>query len=91
MRQLKSFLGLTNYLRSHTKGHSMIVKPLHDLFKGYERRRRNTKLIWNDTALKAFEDIKSAINKCQTMYFMDHYARNRCFQFMYRRLSVPTS
>jgi Reverse transcriptase (RNA-dependent DNA polymerase) len=34
-KQLKSFLGITNYFRDHVRNHSVVVKPLHSLLTNY--------------------------------------------------------
>jgi hypothetical protein len=71
MKELKSFLGLANYLRSHIKRFASIVQPLYDLVKGYEKKKRNIKILWNTQCIEAFENIKIAINECQKMYFIE--------------------
>ena len=66
---LKSFLGLANYFRDHIKNHSMIVHPLQEMIRDYDRNR---KLIWTPETRKSFEVIKEAITDCPTLYFMDN-------------------
>lgn len=69
-KELKSFLGLTNYFRDHIDNYSKITKPLYDLIHGYTKRS-NKIIIWNEQATKAFESIITMIENCPTLYFMD--------------------
>ena len=71
MQGLKQFLGLANYFRDHIRDHSMIVRPLGNLVKDYERKK---KLQWTDESIEAFNRIKKEINDCPTLYFMDEHA-----------------
>jgi Reverse transcriptase (RNA-dependent DNA polymerase) len=54
-KQLKSFLGITNYFRDHVRYHSMIVKPLHSLLTNYCKTK---KITWTAEALNAFNRSK---------------------------------
>jgi hypothetical protein len=54
-KQLKSFLGITNYFRDHVRNHSMVVKPLHSLLTNYCKTKKVT---WTAEALNAFQQIK---------------------------------
>jgi len=71
MKGLRSFLGLANYFRDHIRNHSIIVKPLHDIVKNYERRKV---LQWTPESDKAFIDIQTEISNCPTLFFMDSTA-----------------
>lgn len=71
MKGLKSFLGLANYFRDHIRNHSSVVKPLHNLVSNYEK---NKLLKWTPEATAAFEEIKTRIANCPTLYFMDAHA-----------------
>jgi hypothetical protein len=66
-KELRSFLGLTNYFRQHIQNYSTMVRPLLDVVKVYKPRQI---VKWNDTTLHAFELIKSAINACPHLYFL---------------------
>ncbi len=68
---LKCFLGLANYFRDHVRNHSIIVKPLHDMLKNYDKHR---KLIWTKEGQDAFYLIKEEINKCPTLFFMEEHS-----------------
>ena len=67
-KQLKSFLGITNYFRDHVRNHSMVVKPLHSLLTNYCKTK---KITWTAEALNAFQQIKQEILKCTTMHFIN--------------------
>jgi hypothetical protein len=67
-KQLKSFLGLANYFRTHVRNHSDVVRPLEGMLRDYHKNR---KLEWSDMAIEAFEAIKLAIHECQTLSFLD--------------------
>ena len=53
-KQLKSFLGITNYFRDHVRNHSMVVKPLHSLLTNYCKTK---KITWTAEVLNAFQQI----------------------------------
>ena len=67
-KQLKSFLGLTNYFRDFVRNHSSIVKPLNSLLSNYNRTK---KIAWTKESLDAFELIKASVAKCTTMHFLN--------------------
>jgi RNase H-like domain found in reverse transcriptase len=67
-KQLKSFLGITNYFRDHVRNHSMVVKPLHSLLTNYCKTK---KITWTAEALNAFQQITKEILKCTTMHFIN--------------------
>ena len=66
-KELRSFLGLTNYFRQHIQNYSTIVRPLLDIVKVYKPRQI---VQWTDTTLHAFELVKAAINACPHLYFL---------------------
>ena len=65
---LKTFLGLANYLRSNIRNHSLIVAPLNAMVEKYEKNKR---LVWTPEADAAFIEIKEAIKDCPTVFFPD--------------------
>ena len=67
-KDLKSFLGVAVYLCDHIMNYAIIVHPLHLMLKNYSRERR---LVWTQEGLDAFEAIKTAINNCSLLYFID--------------------
>ena len=67
-KQLKSFVGLTNYFHSHIPDHSSLTRPLNQMLKQYQKHK---KLVWTVEATKAFEEIKNRIHTCQALTFLD--------------------
>ena len=63
-RAVRSFLGLTNYLKRFTKDYSTITHPLRQLI------RQNTEFVWSTECEQAFSQLKSVLtdNTC-TAYF----------------------
>ena len=70
-KQLKSFLGIANYLRDFVKGYSTISQPLYQLLTDYNKTRR---VVWTPKSTAAFHEIKLAVSKCTTMHFMSDTA-----------------
>ena len=66
-KQLKSFLGTANYLRDFVRDYSKISQPLHQLLTDYNKTRR---VVWTPELTAPFHEMKLAISKCTTMYFM---------------------
>jgi len=66
--QLRSFLGLANWFRDHIRDHSSLVRPLHKVLDGYDKKKR---LIWTPELLQSFADTKKAISGCPKLYFLD--------------------
>ena len=67
-KQLKSFLGLTNYFRDFVRNHSAIVKPLNSMLSNYSKTK---KVEWTKESLEAFASIKTEVAKCTTMHFIN--------------------
>ena len=67
-KDLKSFLGVAIWVCDHIPNYSTIVRPLHQMLKNYSRERR---LVWTQEARDAFEELKTAINNCTLLYFID--------------------
>src|SRR5439155_2194075 len=63
---LKSYLGLTQFLARCIPAYSEVVKPLRALLKG-----NPTKLPWNDEAEKAFEELKKIITEAPVVIPFD--------------------
>ena len=70
-RQIKQFLGLVNYFRDHVKRHSIIVAPLQAYVKDYTTRSAIMKVTFDAEAITAFHTIKSMIEACPTLFFLD--------------------
>jgi hypothetical protein len=37
---MKQFIGLVDYFHDYVEHHSMIMKPLHDMIKNYQKKTR---------------------------------------------------
>ncbi|MBT4362110.1 MAG: DDE-type integrase/transposase/recombinase [Candidatus Marinimicrobia bacterium] len=70
-RHIKSFLGLANYFRDHIRNHSIRAQPLQDLVDKYEAKQARHRVQWTPEAIAAFEDLRSAIDQCPMLWFMD--------------------
>jgi hypothetical protein len=55
--QMKQFVGLANYYHNHVPHHSDIMKALHDMITGYEKRTRAKVLVWTEAGIIAFYQI----------------------------------
>ena len=65
--QLRSFLGMANYLRDHIKDHSRICIPLNEAMKGPKKKP----LLWSRDRDAAFNMLIERINACPKLFFMD--------------------
>ena len=72
--ELKSFLGLANYVRDHIRDHSTIVAPLNNMLKGYSKRSRRKILKWGIEETQALKEIKDKINACPKLFYVDDYS-----------------
>jgi hypothetical protein len=68
---IRKFIGVVNYFRDHIKNQSILIKPLYDLIHDYQPFK---KVIWTETAIAAFNEIKEAINNIPTLYFIESNA-----------------
>ena len=66
LSQLRRFLGMINYYRSHLKNLAEIIYPLTNLLKGQKRSKRS-KLIWTDACQKSFENTLSTLKSASTL------------------------
>jgi hypothetical protein len=69
-KQLKQFLGLVNYFRSHVRNFSLAAYPLQEMLHDYESVRYR-RLHWTDHQIRCFHDMKDAIANCSMLYFYD--------------------
>ena len=67
-KELKGFLGLANYFRDHVEHFSMQTTVLEELARNYEPRKP---VAWTDETDAAFEKIKTAINNCPQLFFLN--------------------
>ena len=73
-KQLKQFVGLANYFKDNIRSFSTIMQPLNELLRGYCKGKLS-KIVWSEEANRAYIAIKTAINNCPTLYFLDPAAR----------------
>ena len=73
-KAMKSFIGLANYFRDHIANHSNRVQKLQDTVAGYHKRQANHKIKWDADTESAFEDIRSAIDNCPKLWFLDDFS-----------------
>ena len=69
--ELKSMLGVANYLRDNIRNMSILTAPLSNLLVGYTRKQRNHKLAWNQELTGHFEKFKEAVNGVQKLFYVD--------------------
>jgi hypothetical protein len=58
---MKQFIGLVDYFHDYVEHHSMIMKPLHDMIKNYQKKTRESRTIWSTE--EAFLRIIAEIEK----------------------------
>ena len=67
-QDLKSFMGLANYLSTHVKDFAKIARPLHKLITPYKPRRH---IKWTEETYEALSELKKAIGNCAVLFFID--------------------
>ncbi len=67
--QMKQFIGLVDYFHDYVEHHSMIMKPLHEMIKNYQKKTRGKAVVWSTEGSSAFLRIITEIEKVHTMYF----------------------
>ena len=70
-KQLKSFIGCAEYFHNHIRDFSAMMKPLHMMITDYDKNRR---LAWTPESEKSYNDIRTAIRQCPTLYFPHPHA-----------------
>jgi hypothetical protein len=66
--ELKKFIGLVNYFRSHVKDSSTLTAPLEGLTIPY-RAKEHVK--WTEETSEAFEKVKEKVHECPKLWFID--------------------
>jgi hypothetical protein len=66
---MKQFVGLANYFHDHVPHHSDIMRALHDMITGYEKKIRGKTLVWTEEGIAAFYQIIKEIEKNHTLLF----------------------
>ena len=65
IKQLRSFLGSTNYFRSLIKNYAKKTEPLNRLLK------KKAKFIWTEDQQKAFDELKSDLTNAPVLAYPD--------------------
>jgi len=71
-KQLRSFLGATNYIRQYIHDYAKVVKPLHDACTADANGRMQGRLRWTPEMTTAFDTIKSKLQSPKTLYHLDY-------------------
>jgi len=76
-KQVKSFLGVSNYYRRFIEGYSQRSAPLRELIS------KDKHFVWGPEQDRAFADLKSALTTAPILQYPDtnraFFPRNRCF------------
>ena len=70
-KQLKSFLGICGYFRSHIIHYSELTYLLNEEMRGYEKKKAGKKIMWNDESTAAFHNLVKAIDECPKLMFLN--------------------
>lgn len=68
---LKRFLGLANYFRSHIQGYTHLELPLQSYVVNYNKSMKNKLVKWNDSTFAAFRTLQERIGNCSKLYYAD--------------------
>lgn len=69
-KQLKQFLGLANYFRSHIQNFSVLARPLDQLIRNYNESKHRV-IRWDTTTTENFRKLQIAIGECPKLYFLN--------------------
>lgn len=70
--ELKSFIGLANYVRDNIPHMSELTAPLTAMLpESYNKKMKNRTIDWTNEATDSFVKMKDEINKCQKLFFME--------------------
>jgi len=72
-KNMKQFIGLVNYFRSHVKSFAIKAYPLEQKILGYDQIRHR-KLTYTEEDIASYDEMKAAIAKCHMLYFMNDTA-----------------
>jgi hypothetical protein len=70
LTELYSFLGLVNYFRDHIPQHSAVAHSLHNMVS-VANQQTSKKIVWTEQANGDFITLKSLVNQCPKLYFLD--------------------
>ena len=65
VKDVRAFMGLTNYYRKFIKGCVQIASPLHELTK------KGTKFVWTDACQDAFDTLKKTLTEAPILAYPD--------------------
>ena len=69
-KELKSFIGLCEYIHVYMRDFSAIMKPLHDLMQGYTTKGNRIRTVkWTKNGNLAFLLIQQAIFRVPSVSF----------------------
>ena len=72
VKELQSFLGMTNYYRKFVRNYAEIAAPLTKLTAGMTDGKKNkNKITWNDEANQAFQFLKQELTQKVLLKFPD--------------------
>lgn len=69
--ELKSFLGMANYVRGTMQDASEYTVPLTAMLAGYSKKQRSLKIEWTPAQKEAWERYKDLVNKAQKIFYAD--------------------
>jgi hypothetical protein len=72
LKKLKQFVGVSVHFSRHIENYSEKARLLNKKLGNYNSaKNKHAKLYWNDEELTAFNNMISAIEGCQKLYFVD--------------------
>jgi len=71
VKELRSFLGATNYVRDFLSGYSVIAKPLYEMLGSSRTKGSRPLPSWTEDSLRAFNQIRELIASAPTLHFLD--------------------
>jgi len=69
-QELKRFLGLGNYFRSHVRDYSKLARPLDQLLHRYNEVK-NKAIRWTEALTSAFRELQKRIGECPKLFFVN--------------------
>ena len=65
VKEVRAFMGLTNYYRKFVKGFAQVASPFHDLTK------KGASFLWTEDCQKAFDTLKKALTEAPILAYPD--------------------
>ncbi len=69
--QMRSFLGVLNYFRSHIDGYTELTADLYAMLEGREKKSKNEPLVWSDELDAIFEEAKRRASEAETLFHVE--------------------